>query len=215
MKGYLINLKKRPDRLENFNTNVKKFLPNIDIETIEAIDGTTLDLTDEKLRKNVNSWNFINLQEKVLRGVIGCCLSHLKCYKKIFESNDKYAIIFEDDCCFIKNQLFDAKINADFFFLNLPIPEKFGIIWLNDWPNIIDPIYSNEHYFLVKGGSKTAEAYVISKEFAKILYDENINNIGAIDAHISQVYSRHPEYPCYNIKSNIFIQYDRRDSNIR
>ena len=82
MKGYLINLKKRPDRLDFFNTNIKTFLPDIDIELVEAVDGNALNLNDENLKKNVNLWNFKNLREKTLRGVIGCCLSHLVCYEK-------------------------------------------------------------------------------------------------------------------------------------
>ncbi len=211
MKGYLINLEKRSDRLENFVNSVQKFLPDIQIEKVNAVDGSILDLNNKDLKKNVNPWNFKNLGEKTLRGVIGCCLSHLDCYKKIIEGNDKYVIIFEDDCAFIKNM----EINSNNFLKKLPIPEKFGIIWLNDWGNSIDNKFINEHYNLVSSGAKTTEAYIISKEFAKILYDENINNIGAIDAHISQVYSRHPEYPCFNIKTNIFTQYDRRDSDIR
>ncbi len=211
MKGYLINLEKRQDRLKNFIENIETYLQDIQIEKINAVDGSILDLNNVDLKKNINPWNFKNLKEKTLRGVIGCCLSHLNCYKKIIESNDKYAIIFEDDCVFIKNK----ETNANNFLKNLPIPENFGIIWLNDWDNSIDANFINEYYYLVNGGAKTTEAYIVSKEFAKILYDENITNIGAIDAHISQVYSRHPEYPCFNIKSNIFTQLDRRDSNIR
>ncbi len=211
MKGYLINLEKRQDRFENFVNGVQKLLPDIHIERVNAVDGSSLDLGSEDLKKRVNPWNFKYLGEKTLRGVIGCCLSHLDCYKKIIESNDKYVIIFEDDCVFIK----DMEINSNDFLKNLPIPEKFGIIWLNDWGNSIDNKFINEHYNLVSSGAKTTEAYIISKEFAKILYDENINNIGAIDAHIGQVYSRHPEYPCFNIKTNIFTQRDRRDSDIR
>lgn len=42
MKGYLINLKKRPDRLDFFNSNVKKFLPDIDVELVEAVVGTSV-----------------------------------------------------------------------------------------------------------------------------------------------------------------------------
>lgn len=212
MKGYLINLKKRPDRLNFFNTNVKNFLPDINIELVEAVDGSLLNLNDENLKKNVNPWNYKNLSEKTLRGVIGCCLSHLKCYEKIInDSDNNYAIIFEDDCCFIKNK----ELGSNDFLKKLQIPDKFGIIWLNEWTNTINNNFIDDNYYLVDSGAKTTESYIISKEFAKILYDENINNIGAIDAHIGQVYSRHPEYPCFNIKSNLFTQYDRKDSNIR
>lgn len=212
MKGYLINLKKRPDRLEKFNQEVKAFLPNIDIELVEAVDGMGLNLQDNELKKNVNPWNFKYLNEKTLRGVIGCCQSHLECYKKIIDdTNNDYSIIFEDDCCFIKGK---EQIAND-FLQSLPIPEKFGVIWLNEWNNTIDKTFVSEYYNLVSGGAKTAEAYIVSREYAKILYDENAHNIGAIDAHMGQVYSRHPEYPNYNIKSNLFIQRNRADSNIR
>jgi len=212
MKAYLINLKKRPDRLNFFNANVKIFLPDINIELVEAVDGNTLDINDITLKKNVNPWNYKNLREKSLRGVIGCCQSHLICYEKIINDPvNKYAIIFEDDCCFIKNKEF----GSNDFLKNLPIPDKFGIIWLNEWHNSINKNFIDDNYYLVDSGAKTAEAYIVSKEFAKILYYENINNIGAIDAHIEQVYSRHPEYPCFNIKSNLFIQRDRKDSDIR
>lgn len=211
MKSYLINLKKRADRLERFNKNVKKYLPDINIEIVEAIDGSTLDINELNLKKNVNSWNYKYLNEKTLKGVIGCCLSHLECYNKIIHSENNFALIFEDDCCFIKNK----EIEANEFLKKLPIPEKFGIIWLNEWINKIDTRFKDINYNLVSGGMKTLEAYIISKEFALILYNENINNIGAIDAHISQTYSRHLEYPCFNIKSNLFTQYNRADSNIR
>jgi glycosyl transferase family 25 len=169
MKGYLINLEKRTDRLNNFINNVQTFLPDIYIERINAVDGTKLDLKNEDLKKNVNPWNFKNLNEKTLRGVIGCCQSHLNCYKKIIDSDDKYAIIFEDDCVFIKGK--EAETNT--FLKNLPIPKNFGIIWLNDWVNSVDSKLINDYYYLVKGGAKTTEAYIVSKEFAKILYLEN------------------------------------------
>lgn len=169
-------------------------------------------MDDENIKKNVNPWNYKNLSEKTLRCVIGCCQSHLVCYKKIInDDNNKYAIIFEDDCCFIKNK----ETGSNHYLKKLPIPEKFGIIWLNDWRNSIDDKFIDNNYDLVISGAKTTEAYIVSKEFAKILYDKNINNIGAIDAHIGQVYSIHPEYPCFNIKSNLFIQRDRKDSDIR
>ena len=123
MKGYLINLKSRPDRLERFENKVKIHLPNISIELVEAIDGSNLDLTDKELIKNVNPWNFKYLSEKTLRGVIGCCLSHLECYKRIYQGDNPYAIIFEDDCAFIKGM----ETYSNDIIKNINIPDKFGI----------------------------------------------------------------------------------------
>ena len=150
------------------------------------------------------------LSETSLRGVIGCCLSHLKCYEIISNNNDKYALIFEDDCWF-KNE--KHKIIANSFIKQLKIPEQFGIIFLNEWSvNRIKRV--DKDYDLISG-SPTTESYIISKEYAKILYDENIHNIGAIDNHMGQLIKKYPEYPSYQLVDELFIQYDRKDSDIR
>jgi GR25 family glycosyltransferase involved in LPS biosynthesis len=210
MKGYLINLKKRIDRLERFQNEVGNSLPDINIEVVEAIDGRLLDLTDVKLRNDVTAWNFKHLSEKLLRGVIGCCLSHLKCYELIGNNDDKYAIIFEDDCWFKSEK---QKKMANDFIKQLNIPEKFGIIFLNKWE--VKRIKRVDKDYDLITGAPTAESYIISKEYAKILYDENIHNIGAIDTHMGLLISKYPEYPSYQLVNELFIQYDRTDSNIR
>ena len=64
-------------------------------------------------------------------------------------------------------------------------------------------------------GAPTTESYIISNEYAKILYNENIKNIGAIDAHMSQLISKYPEYPSYQLVDELFIQYNRTDTNIQ
>lgn len=211
LKGYVINLASRSDRLERFKNKVQKYLDCVDIEVFNAIDGKKLDLKDENLRKNVSQWNFKNLNEKTLRGVIACCQSHLECFKKISESNEPYGMIFEDDCCFIKGkELVASKLISEIVY-----PEKFGIIWLNKWIGYKLENKSQNNMTRITDGYKTMEAYIISKEFAKILYDENITNIGAIDAHIGVLMKKYTDYPCYSYNEDLFIQFDRKDSNIR
>ena len=211
MKGYVINLKKRADRLERFQNAIGNALPDINIEVVEAIDGSLLDLKDESLKKmRVNMNTFEKLSEKLLRGVIGCCLSHLKCYELIGNNNDKYAIIFEDDCWFKSEK---HKTIANDFIKQLNIPEKFGIIFLNKWSSKRVKRVDKD-YDLITGYS-TTESYIISKEYAKILYDEHIHNTGAIDVYMGQLIAKYPEYPTYKLVDELFIQYDRKDSNIR
>ena len=208
-KGYVINLKKRPDRLDRFKNEVSAYLPDINIDVLEAVDGTSIDLKDEFYKKNVNKWNFDNLSEKTLRGVVGCCLSHLNCYDLISKSDDEYAIIFEDDCVFISD---NHKKIAQEYINQLEIPEKFGIIFLNKW--FAKPVEKIGKLNKIKG-APTTESYIISNEYAKILYNENIKNIGAIDAHMSQLISKYPEYPSYQLVDELFIQYNRTDTNIQ
>ena len=208
-KSYVINLKKRSDRLKRFKNEVSEHLPDINIEVIEAVDGTLLNLKDEFIKKNVNKWNFINLSEKTLRGVVGACLSHLNCYDLISKSDDEYVIIFEDDCAF---RTVEHKKIAQKYLNELEIPEKFGIIFLNKWPS--KPVERVGKLNRIKG-APTTEAYIINKEYAKILYEEIISNIGAIDSRMCKIMYKYPEYPSYQLVDELFIQYNRADTNIQ
>ena len=184
-------------------------LPHINIDVIDATDGSLLNLKDESIKKNVNNWNFINLSEKTLRGVIGCCLSHLNCYELISKNEDEYVIIFEDDCAFISD---NHKKTAQDYINQLELPEKFGIIFLNKWSSqALEKIGKLNR---IKG-VPTSEAYIINKEYAKILYKEIVNNIGAIDSRISKIACKYPEYPYYQLVNELFIQYNRKDTNIQ
>jgi glycosyl transferase family 25 len=213
MKGFVINLKRRPDRLKRFVKNVQTYLSSVDIEVIEAEDGNLIDLQDKFILENVNEWNFKFLKDRTLKGVIGCCLSHLKCYEKIINSDENYSIIFEDDCSFNR-----SIVNLDEIIRNLVIPEKFGIIFLNESMEQkvkrSQQIKSLPQYNTISH-AKTTESYIISKEFAKIMYDENIKNIGAIDSHMAQLLSKYPEYPYYELKNPLFFQHNRRDTDIQ
>lgn len=208
-KGYVINLKKRPDRLIRFKNEVSEYLQDINITVIEAVDGSSIDLNEEFYKNNVNQWNFNHLSDQMLRGVIGCCLSHLNCYDLISKSDDEHAIIFEDDCTFISEN--KKKIGQE-YINQLELPEKFGIIFLNRW--LSKPVEKLGKLNRITG-SPTAESYIISKDYAKILYDENIKNIGAIDAHMGQLISKYPEYPSYQLVDELFVQYNRKDTNIQ
>ena len=211
MKGYVINLKKREDRLRRFQENIQKNLQQILpilIEVVEAIDGETINIANNFFQKNVNKWNFEFLPDKNLRGVVACCLSHLKVYNKIMNDTEPYAYVFEDDCII-------KEVGNLSNLTNLILPEKFGIIFMNEWGKLETQDCDYENLEFISSGFQTAEAYIISKEYAKIMFQENMKNIGAIDAHMVELRKKYPEYPYYTLKNTLFIQYDRNDSNIR
>lgn len=88
-KIYLINLKKRQDRLEQwFEQNKLVIDKNSEIQIFEAVDGSKIDSS---------KWEF----EK---GALGCLESHLAVLKDAKEKNYGSVLIFEDDFTF----------NADF-----------------------------------------------------------------------------------------------------
>lgn len=109
---YLINLKRNPERLENFKKNYDKTdLYPIKLNVIEAIDGKKIDakaITSEKAYKELSDAErkgFRTKHYQITRGAIGCYLSHLKAYKAIAKGEKDYGLIFEDDVKFNTNEL--------------------------------------------------------------------------------------------------------------
>lgn len=100
---YVINLKKRPERLEQFKKNYKL---NCNVKIVNAIDGNELNNIDTLVGK-VGKKSLDNFyKHKIPRkfhyelssyGAIGCYLSHINVWKDIIEKNNNIALIFEDD----------------------------------------------------------------------------------------------------------------------
>lgn len=111
-KIFVINLKRRPDRLKHI-TKVLNDL-NAEFEVIEAVDGNNEQELFLKSKKTYSN---------VTHGVIGCHLSHLKVYKEIKAKSYKRALILEDDLIpskninELKNNLFKIDNNWDFLHL--------------------------------------------------------------------------------------------------
>ena len=79
IRKIVINLKRRPDRLENFDREMNYI--GWDYEIFEAIDKGSY---------------------------VGCALSHQKIIEDFLNTDDEYIMVLEDDCFFmpyIENQL--------------------------------------------------------------------------------------------------------------
>lgn len=199
---YLINLKRRQDRLEFFKKNILNRLNISNINVIEAVDGRSITY-DEKMLKRINPWNIVNNKPKSY-GVIGCCMSHLKIYENLEYSDDHVYLIFEDDVTFSR------LINNPLEYLeNLNIPDDWGILYLN---NRYSHENNNELMKFEESVSLTTESYLIKGSCAKELLEYNINNIGAIDAHMQQYFSnsKFKQYALYNplFKQNLSLNTD-------
>jgi GR25 family glycosyltransferase involved in LPS biosynthesis len=90
MPKFVINLKRRPERLEQFRQVCT--LP--DVQVLEAVDGGSLDDVC------VYEW----MQKKPLRtlsnGEMGCLLSHYTLWKRCVGGDASHMMIFEDDALF-------------------------------------------------------------------------------------------------------------------
>lgn len=91
MKTYVINLERRPDRRASMQTQLERKAFR-DVEFVRAVDGQTLEPTDDLRRMFANN-NFHSRSS-----AIACALSHLNVWRSFLASSaESAAIVFEDD----------------------------------------------------------------------------------------------------------------------
>lgn len=93
MKTYLINLDRSMDRLLVMKERMAAI--GVTAERVSGIEGSKLDMTSIDMALPNASYPRI-----LTPGEIGCFLSHRKCWEKLVESGDNWALILEDDCIF-------------------------------------------------------------------------------------------------------------------
>lgn len=172
-KTFVINLERRPDRYNEFVTNIKKNGFNIDsIIRIDAVDGKKLNSSDYKIS---------NL------GVVGCHLSHRKIWNEVINdetiNDDDIVLIFEDDVHFTKNNFCDRFKNVIEKFKNIK-GDKFLYIGgrfhenytptnkgFKTFTKIEGELFKNQNN--LKGCTLTSHAYVLTKGVCKNLYNNS------------------------------------------
>jgi GR25 family glycosyltransferase involved in LPS biosynthesis len=118
-KIYLINLKRRPDRLKNFLDHYKDSdLRNEEIIKFDAIDGSKLDVDRIPLSElaqaelqQLETTGFRTKHYQLTKGAIGCYLSHVKIWENILKNDVETVLVFEDDAQVPKDIL--KKINEE------------------------------------------------------------------------------------------------------
>tara|TARA_B100000405_G_scaffold13983_2_gene11642 strand:- start:8026 stop:8823 length:798 start_codon:yes stop_codon:yes gene_type:complete len=104
-KTYLINLDRRPDRLERFmKTFEASDASKMQLTKISAVDGGELDISKVPLSevargelKQIETTGFRSKHYQLTRGAIGCYLSHVKVWRDVVDNNHRHGLIFEDD----------------------------------------------------------------------------------------------------------------------
>ena len=152
----LINLKRRPDRLEKFRTAHPDW--NHRAIICDAVDGRALTLTPalaSLFKPNDFMWK---------KAVMGCALSHLKIWKSIAENNTiENCLVLEDDV------LFKPEFLAVMGKAAAHIPADYDILYLGGvlppnrdvFEKVVEPV--NEHWSRIKEhaffGQKTPNRY--------------------------------------------------------
>lgn len=122
---YLINLKRRPDRLANFmehyNASDMAHIPYI---RFEAIDGSELNIDRVPLSelasaelKEIETTGFRSKHYQLTKGAIGCYLSHVKIWEDVLQKGHNIAFILEDDAKIPPNMLWSLNTSI----VNIPV----------------------------------------------------------------------------------------------
>ena len=206
-KIYLINLQRRPDRLEAFmkcykNTDMK----NKPIIKFAAIDGSKVNMNSIPITelaqlemKQLQTTGFRHKHYQLTKGAIGCYLSHLKIWEHAYMNKFNSVLVFEDDARPPPNILHQIQKNYDHF------PKDWDIILFGIHCHECEeqPTFKKVKRFIL------LHTYMINyKAIVKIL---NFNSLFPIsqqlDAYLSEMSS---ELNIYSCKKNLVSQSNSR-----
>ena len=200
---YLMNLKRRPDRMYDFMKYYKQCdLNKYNLMKFEAVDGNKLDLDTVPISelaklemKQLETTGFRYKHYQLTKGAIGCYLSHVKIWENIVKNNYEKALVFEDDARPPPNFLKLVEENMKH------IPEDWDIVFLG---KICNECEEYEKYFKVERFMLT-HSYLIKKScIEKIIETNTMFPISQqIDAYLSEL-SGHINI--YAVKNDIVRQ---------
>ena len=208
MLRLVINLDRCEERLRSMNTKLETF--NLDFQRVSAVDGRCIDeSTKAKLTEKKNFSKYILCRRELESSEIGCFLSHAKCWEKLLMSQEKYALIMEDDIQF-SNRSYDYINNEKWIpggghIIQLstlhPQPRKAIVNKICPLPNgdsLVHPITP------ITWGT---QAYVISREAAGYALKISKSSIPApVDAFLFHPLSTLSlRYPVYKLNPAIII----------
>jgi glycosyl transferase family 25 len=194
--SYVINLPRRPDRLENFKINYyKSDISKNNLIVINAIDGKDFKQIEgfvpESTKKIIKSGQR-KTHDELTPGMIGCYLSHYKAYEEFLKSGKEMALIFEDDSKIISSP-FDSRLNN--------YPKDWDIIMIGvqscmDCPDVNEN-FMRLHYFYGAGG------YLINRQGAKKMIENKENPIAhQIDLLMAKL-CKEMKINVYSVKNNL------------
>lgn len=156
---------------------------------------------DEENNRWIKEYFLDNIRNILGKGALFCTLVHILIYEKILKNNNKFAIIFENDVCFIGTKFLQ---NINIIKEEAEQLEEGFIISLEnttlDFPSW-RKVKKNKHLYEAKKG-RCAGAYLIDKKAAELmLNDARTNKVGKvidwwhndlIDRKVIKMYWAHP-----------------------
>ena len=195
MKTFVINLKRREDRIKIFNdTN------NIQYEIFEAIDGSKINhpFLVENWFDTDKNWIDPLLNTHLTHGEVGCFLSHYYLWIKCLELNEPI-IILEDDAILTERFSFDE--------IKKVFSKGYNFLYLG-WLEM-DKSKPIDETFVVPSYPYWALAYTLTPEAASILVNKEIrNNIIPVDEYLPRMMK---DLRSCAYRNNVVNPYDRSE----
>jgi glycosyl transferase family 25 len=160
-----------------------------DIEHIVGVDAKTI--SQEVLESDVGKM----CQSFCSPGMIGCGISHMRCWRAIVERNLPCALILEDDASLLPN--FRNKM----FSVLREVPQEYHVLLLGCFHCDKGDSPVTDHVRKIDSFAGT-HAYVVSQHGARFLVD----NIPQVNYHIDMQLARIPGIKMYASKTNLAIQ---------
>ncbi|CAG8522927.1 369_t:CDS:1 [Cetraspora pellucida] len=184
---YLINLAKRPDRLEKMKTMVNAL--NLDVEYFTAISTD-----DHKTLDRFNNATYMNATHKA------CFVSHYLIYLSIAYNRYESALILEDDVDI------ELNITSIMTYIHSVLPSDWDLLYIGHcmgWEGAFDPpleetsetfkLYPSKKPYCTHGYAiSAAGALKLIKELATLYVPLDLHLISKIDEGVFKAYSVNP-----------------------
>ena len=225
LDSYVINLRRRPDRLEGFTARYPgAILPTV----FEAVDGRDLAASGTMYEAWTTRLKERGVFLRLINGEIGCALSHMGIWQRMLDDDVPVAQIFEDDCLFV-----DDYVDR---FANLVVPDDALLIYTGGRDT---PYYESEFVHAVPGNesvvahhapevdgwgpAKTKDldrwlhAYIVTQRGARYLLEHMFDHYAgrrAVDHAVLDALRSSP-YTTYDSLPHICYSIEQGDSEIR
>lgn len=167
MKTYIINLKDAVSRREYMRKQLQLLPPSLSVEFVEAVDGRIMSSQERENKFDTEKFR-LRYTKEVRPGEIGCTLSHQMCYEKLMHSEEKYALILEDDIV--------VRPNVDSVFPcieELIQTDKPLVILLSGWYWFGETKKIDTHYHVANVyDAFLTHAYIINRAAAALLIEQ-------------------------------------------
>lgn len=217
MLTLVINLNRSNDRLKRISARLNEL--NVNFERVEAFDGFTL--SDDEYKRLTYPYNHpcrVRFTRELTKGEVGCFISHRKCWQKLVESNENYAVILEDDL-YISDKAKQFLTNINW------LPQNVGLIRLSSFYSMNNRLYikdksvlnSHNEYSIAKTLRYAigTQCYIISKEFAKNAIEMSVKFECPVDEFLfNRLFEFANTCESWQLIPSVICQNDNADSTI-